>query len=186
HLPVRRFARTLTMRLRAAGSLFGHKGGRAVLALLALVPAHTLAQEVAQTSTAPPEMVTIIGTTPLPGTGIDVDKLPNLTQTVTGNDLEREGSANATTALSDQFSSININDNLDDPFQPDILFRGFEASPVLGTPAGLAVYQNGVRINEAFGDTVNWDLFPDIAINRVELVRSSPLYRLDALGRAIR
>ena len=56
---------------------------------------------------------------------------------------------------------------------------------MLGTPQGLAVYQNGVRINEAFGDTVNWDLFPDIAINQVELVSSSPLYGLNALGGAI-
>jgi iron complex outermembrane receptor protein len=56
---------------------------------------------------------------------------------------------------------------------------------VLGTPQGLAVYQNGVRINEAFGDTVNWDLFPDIAVNQVELVSSSPVYGLNALGGAI-
>ncbi len=32
---------------------------------------------------------------------------------------------------------------------------------MLGTPQGLAVYQNGVRINEVFGDTVNWDLIPE-------------------------
>ncbi|MEJ0008324.1 MAG: Plug domain-containing protein [Steroidobacteraceae bacterium] len=69
--------------------------------------------------------------------------------------------------------------------QPDILYRGFEASPVLGTPEGLAVYQNGVRINEAFGDTVNWDLFPDIAIDRVQLVSSSPVYGRNALGGAV-
>ena len=42
-----------------------------------------------------------------------------------------------------------------------------------------------VRINEAFGDTVNWDLFPDIAINQVELISSSPVYGLNALGGAI-
>jgi iron complex outermembrane receptor protein len=84
--------------------------------------------------------------------------------------------------MDDRLGSININDNLDDPFQPDILYRGFEASPVLGTPQGLAVYQNGVRINEAFGDTVNWDLFPAIAINHVTLVSSSPVYGLNALG----
>ncbi len=50
------------------------------------------------------------------------------------------------------------------PFQPDFYFRGFDASPVSGTPQGLAVYQNGVRINEAFGDTVNWDLIPTSAV----------------------
>ena len=90
-----------------------------------------------------------------------------------------------TQALDSNLSSVSINDDDDDPFQPDILYRGFEASPVLGTPEGLAVYENGVRINEAFGNTVNWDLFPDVAIDQVELVSSSPLYGLNALGGAI-
>lgn len=153
-----------------------------VLAALNLNPAHARAQT---TAAAPPETITVVGTTPIPGTGIDIDKLPNVTQTVTGTDLEREGVANASTALNDQFGSVNINDNLDDPFQPDILFRGFEASPVLGTPAGLAVYQNGVRVNEGFGDTLNWDLLPDIAIGRIDVVSSNPVYGLNALGGAV-
>jgi iron complex outermembrane receptor protein len=114
-----------------------------------------------------------------------MDKIPGNVQVLSAADLSREGSASLTTALNSNLSSVNINDDLDDPFQPDILYRGFEASPVLGTPQGLAVYQNGVRINEAFGDTVNWDLFPDIAIQQVELVSSSPLYGLNALGGAI-
>lgn len=129
--------------------------------------------------------VVVFGSTPLPGVSIDIDKIPGNVQTLSAADLSREGSASLTTALNTKLSSININDDIDDPFQPDILYRGFEASPVLGTPQGLAVYQNGVRINEAFGNTVNWDLFPDIAINQVELVSSSPLYGLNALGGAI-
>lgn len=131
------------------------------------------------------ETVTVIGTTPLPGTGIDIDKVPGNVQTVTAADLTREGSASATAALNDELGSININDNLDDPFQPDILFRGFEASPVLGTPEGLAVYQNGVRINEAFGDALNWDLITDIAVDRVTVVSANPVYGLNALGGAV-
>src|SRR6202034_1637470 len=79
----------------------------------------------------------------------------------------------------------SINDDLDQPFQPDIWYRGFVASPVLGTSEGLAVYQNGVRINEAFGDTVNWDLFPDFAINRVNLISADPAFGLNALGGAV-
>ena len=127
----------------------------------------------------------VVTATAIPGTTIDIDKIPGNVQILTSADLSREGSASLTGALNSNLSSININDDLDDPFQPDILYRGFEASPVLGTPQGLAVYQNGVRINEAFGDTVNWDLFPDIAINQVELVSSSPVYGLNALGGAI-
>ena len=133
----------------------------------------------------PLQEVLVIGSTPLPGAVIDIDKVPGNVQVLSSSDLSREGSPSLTGALNSNLSSININDDLADPFQPDILYRGFAASPVLGTPQGLAVYQNGVRINEAFGDTVNWDFFPSIAINQVELVSSSPLYGLNALGGAV-
>jgi len=129
--------------------------------------------------------ITVVGTTPLPGTGIDVDKVPGQVQTLRSADLTREGAASVTTAINSGLSSVNIDDNLDDPFQPDILYRGFEASPVLGTPQGLAVYQNGVRINEAFGDTVNWDLFPDVAVDRIDVFGANPVYGLNALGGAV-
>ncbi len=56
---------------------------------------------------------------------------------------------------------------------------------MLGTPEGLAVYQNGVRINEAFGNTVNWDLIPPNAIDKLEVISSSAVYGLNALGGAI-
>ena len=71
------------------------------------------------------------------------------------------------------------------PFQPDVYFRGFDASPVAGTPQGLAVYQNGVRINEAFGDIVNWDLIPTVAIRSMDVVSNNPVFGLNALGGAI-
>jgi len=129
--------------------------------------------------------VSVIGTTPMPGTRIEADKVPGNVQSVFSADLWQDGTASLISALATRLSSINIEDTLADPFQPDILYRGFEASPVLGTPQGLAVYQNGVRINEAFGDTVNWDLIPDIAIDRVDIVSSSPLYGLNALGGAM-
>ena len=70
-------------------------------------------------------------------------------------------------------------------FQPDVSYRGFDATPVSGTPIGLAVYQNGVRINEAFGDTVNWDLIPTNAIDRTSVVSTDPAYGLNALGGAV-
>jgi iron complex outermembrane recepter protein len=128
--------------------------------------------------------IEVIGTTPLPGTGIDRDKVPANVQTLGASDLAREGTPSLINGLTNQAGSVNMNANLDDPFQPDLLYRGFEASPVLGTPQGLAVYQNGVRINEAFGDTVDWDLIPDVAIDHVDLLSSNPVYGLNALGGA--
>jgi iron complex outermembrane recepter protein len=159
------------------------------LGFSAAVAAQTADQQgnsAAAGSSGPVKLPTVAVTaTAIPGATIDIDKIPGNVQIITSEDIRRDGTASLTGALNSNLSSININDDIDDPFQPDILYRGFEASPVLGTPEGLAVYQNGVRINEAFGDTVNWDLFPDVAIDKVELVSSSPVYGRNALGGAI-
>lgn len=159
-----------------------HRGWFALIPLAFAGPALAAGADAADSGI---ETITVIGTTPLPGASIDADKLPGANHTLSAQDLSRSGEASATRALNDQLGSVSINDNLDDPFQPDILFRGFEASPVLGTPQGLAVYQNGVRINEAFGDTVNWDLFPDLAIDRLDVLSANPAYGLNALGGAV-
>jgi len=131
------------------------------------------------------EEITVVGTTPVPGMMVNVDKVPGNVQTLRASDLNQGGTPSLIGTLSSHLGSVNINDTIADAFQPDILYRGFEASPALGTPQGLAVYQNGVRINEAFGDTVNWDLFPDIAIDRIDIVSANPLFGLNALGGAI-
>jgi iron complex outermembrane receptor protein len=131
------------------------------------------------------QQIVVVGTTPVPGMAVDVDKVPGNIQSLFASDIRRDEALGVAEALSIHLGSVNINDTLADAFQPDILYRGFEASPVLGTPQGLAIYQNGVRINEAFGDTVNWDLFPDIAIDRIDIVSANPLFGLNALGGAV-
>ena len=131
-----------------------------------------------------PEVV-VIGTTPLPGVGIDRDKVPSNASSLLAPDTAKQGPAGIGTALDQRLGSVNINANQDNPFQPDIQYRGFEASPVLGTPIGVAVYQNVVRLNEPFGDNVNWDLVPDFAINRLSLIPTNPVYGLNGLGGAL-
>jgi iron complex outermembrane receptor protein len=153
-----------------------------VSALAVLLAAPALAQTSPPAQVAP---VTVIAASPLPGAALDVAKAPYDVRTLTASDLQSAEPDSATHALTARLGGVSLNDNLDDPFQPDILYRGFEASPVLGTPQGLAVYQNGVRINEAFGDAVNWDLIPDSAIRRIDVVGTNPVYGLNALGGAI-
>jgi iron complex outermembrane receptor protein len=128
--------------------------------------------------------IVVVSVTPVPGFKVDRDKIPGNIQTLRSSDLTRNGAANMLGALDQQVGGVNFNDTLADPFQPDLLFRGFEASPALGTPQGMAVYQNGVRINEAFGDTVNWDLIPDIAIDRIDVLSATSVFGLNALGGA--
>jgi iron complex outermembrane receptor protein len=117
--------------------------------------------------------------------GMDVDKVPASVNAVGAGQIERTGSLNIADALQQQVPGIIVSDTTGNPFQPDIQFRGFVASPVAGTPQGLAVYQNGVRVNEAFGDTVNWDLIPTAAIRSVTVVTNNPAFGLNALGGAI-
>jgi outer membrane receptor protein involved in Fe transport len=124
-------------------------------------------------------------TTPVSSSGIDIEKVPASVNTVDVNQIERTRSANIADALQQYVPGIVVNEVSGNPFQPNVQFRGFVASPVAGTPQGLAVYQNGVRVNEAFGDTVNWDLIPTAAIQSVAVVTNNPAFGLNALGGAI-
>jgi len=92
---------------------------------------------------------------------------------------------NIGSALERTTPGVSVTDVAGNPFQPQINYRGFDASPISGTPQGLAVYQNGVRVNEAWGDAVNWDLIPAIAIDRTAIVTGNPLFGLNALGGAV-
>ncbi|WGR97688.1 TonB-dependent receptor [Bradyrhizobium sp. ISRA443] len=116
---------------------------------------------------------------------IDADKVSASVNVVDSKQIERTGSPNVTDALLHNVPSVNLNEVSGNPFQPNLEFRGFVASPLSGTPQGLAVYQNGVRINEAFGDTVNWDLIPTAAIRSATIVTNNPAFGLNALGGAV-
>ncbi len=116
---------------------------------------------------------------------IDRDKVPSNTVTLTPQDFDRAKSFSVPDALQQRVPSVIINDTSGNPFQPDVQYRGFTASPTVGIPQGLAVYQNGVRVNEAFGDTVNWDFIPEYAIRRLDVLPSNPIFGLNALGGAI-
>ena len=137
------------------------------------------------TRTAP--RLVVYPTTPISGagTGIDPEKVPASVNIVDANQIKQTGSLNVSDALQKYVPGIVVNEVSGNPFQPNVQFRGFVASPVAGTPQGLAVYQNGVRINEAFGDTVNWDLIPTAAIRSVTVVTNNPAFGLNALGGAV-
>jgi outer membrane receptor protein involved in Fe transport len=135
-------------------------------------------------SRALPKLV-VYPTTPLQGAGIDPDKVPASINVVDAAQIKQTGSLNISDALEKYVPGIIVNEVAGNPFQPNVQFRGFVASPVSGTPQGLAVYQNGVRINEVFGDTVNWDLIPTAAIKSVTVVTNNPAFGLNALGGAV-
>ncbi len=148
---------------------------------VAAVPCVSLAAEDGRTR--PLEEVVV--TAPY-GVGIDPSLVPANVQRATAEQLERSQSLDLTDFLNRGFASVNINHAQNNPLQPDFNFRGFTASPLLGLPQGLAVYQNGVRINEPFGDTINWDLVPVSAVSSIQLLAGTqPVFGLNTLGGAL-
>jgi outer membrane receptor protein involved in Fe transport len=126
--------------------------------------------------------IVVVGATPLPWSDMDRDKVAESTRVLGPADINRTGIPSLTGAILDNMSSVTVNDDEGNVFQPDLLFRGFTASPVAGTPEGIAIYVNGARFNDAFGDTVNWDLIPPSAIESVNLEAANPVFGLNALG----
>ncbi len=168
--------------------------GRALISVVAAwclacpAPAQeTSAQDQAEVTPVPqPEIVEVIGTTPITGVGQSVDRFPYQVQTISSEDLQRSLSSSFTDYAERHLGSVSISEAQNHPRQPDLFYRGFVLSPLLGLPQGLSVYQDGVRINEIFGDTMNWDLLPEAAIDRVSVIGgSNPLFGLNTLGGAL-
>ena len=130
--------------------------------------------------------VTVVGTSPLPGLGVPLDDVPANVQMIKGSSLGDQHDTRVTDFLERNVTSVNINSEQGNADQQSVTFRGFYASPILGVPQGLSVFQDGVRINETFGDVVNWDLIAPTAISSMQLVPgSNPLYGLNTLGGAL-
>ena len=111
----------------------------------------------------------MIEAAPLPGVGLPIEKVPAPVQTATSDEIERRKALDLSSFLTRRFNAVFANEIQNNPFQPDINYRGYTASPLLGTPQGLSVYMDGVRLNQPFGDVVSWDLIPRLAISTTTL-----------------
>ncbi|SFU59046.1 Outer membrane receptor proteins, mostly Fe transport [Methylobacterium sp. 174MFSha1.1] len=172
------------------------------LVTTALVSAALIAPAVAQ-GTIALETIDVVPVTPVggaagtrsgPATGERIEgggalplaKVPFTVETVTARQFEQDrATLDPTFTLARTTPGVNLSDGQGSSFRQTLTYRGFDASPLLGAPQGLAVYQNGTRINEAFGDVVNWDLIPQVAINRIDIVTGNPIFGLNALGGAV-
>jgi outer membrane receptor protein involved in Fe transport len=130
--------------------------------------------------------IDVVSTTPLSSNGIESGKIPTTIQHVDSDQLQKAQTTTLADYMNRYLSGVSTNEAQSNPLQPDIFYRGFVASPLLGMPQGLSTYVNGVRFNEPFGDTVNWDLLPQNAIDTMTLYSgSNPVYGLNSLGGAI-
>lgn len=163
--------------------------GAATLALIAIADASAgdTAADTAVTAAAPPTVeFDTIEVTPLNGMGESRDRIAAPVQTASADALREDNALDLTQFLNRKFAGVSFNEVAGNPLQPDVSFRGYTASPLLGTPQGLSVYLDGVRLNQPFGDVVSWDLIPRNAISGITLMPgSNPLFGLNTLGGAL-
>jgi outer membrane receptor protein involved in Fe transport len=134
----------------------------------------------------PSTTISVIASTPISALDLPLSDVPLPVQTLTSQTIEDANAIDLTDVMKRRLNGVYVNENQNNPFQPDVNYRGYTASPLVGSPAGLSVYLDGVRQNQPFGDVVAWDLIPKVAISTTELIPgSNPVYGLNTLGGAI-
>ncbi len=152
---------------------------------LAIAPAAARAADDASAPAPTVSPLTVVGT-PLDDTGVPLSRTPANAQTLNARDAGQQGPANLADLLNSNLGSVSVSNGTGDPYQNDVSYRGFQATSLLGAPVGLAVYFDGVRVNEPFGSVVNWDLIPMNATSTVNIQPgSNPVFGLNALGGAL-
>jgi outer membrane receptor protein involved in Fe transport len=176
-----------------SGLSYGHyrleiaKAGFATFATSIDVQSATpISRTITMTLASVESKVQVFSPTPLAGAGLSTDQIAGPVQTATAADVANSGALDLADFVNRRLNGVYLNEMQANPFQPDVNFRGYTASPLLGTPEGLSVYVDGVRQNQPFGDVVSWDLIPKNAISEITLVPgSNPLYGLNTLGGAL-
>jgi len=130
--------------------------------------------------------IEVVETTPLAGVDLTKEQIATPVQTATDEDITNSGSLDLSDFMNRRLNGVYVNEIQSNPFQPDVNFRGYTASPLLGTPQGISIYLDGVRQNQPFGDVMSWDLIPQNAISEMTLIPGSdPLFGLNTLGGAL-
>jgi outer membrane receptor protein involved in Fe transport len=123
---------------------------------------------------------------PLPGLALTKEEIPGNVQSITAQEIKESHSLSLTDLMNRKLQSVTVNDYQSNPFQMDLQYRGFTASPQLGTAQGISVFLDGIRVNEPFGDVVNWDMIPLNALSGLDVFPgSNPIFGLGTLGGAI-
>lgn len=130
--------------------------------------------------------VEVIGTTPLPSVGVTLDQVPSAVQAATADQINDQHPLELSEYINSNLGSVSITEGQSNVYMPDVNFRGFTATPLAGAPVGMSIFIDGVRVNEPFGDTVNWSAIPHSAIANINLIPgSNPVFGLNTLGGAL-
>ena len=130
--------------------------------------------------------IDVISVTPLEGIGLSPDRIPSSIQNIQSKDLKAQQSTTIADFMNTNLLGVSATDTQNNPYQPDITYRGYSVSPIQGGQTGMSVYVDGVRVNDAFGEGVSWDLIPTNSIKGVSLMPgSNPIFGYNTLGGAL-
>src|SRR5271170_3115042 len=85
----------------------------------------------------------VVATTPLNGGQINVSQSPFAVWQTNSQDIQTFNDTTLTQSLARSAPGVTVGNVSGNEFEPDLFYRGFDATAVTGTPQGLAVYQNG-------------------------------------------
>ena len=130
--------------------------------------------------------IDVYSSSPLPSIGLPKSMVPANIQTINSNELNAQSGVSIADFMVNNLQGVTVNEIGGNPFQLELNFRGYNATPISGNPQGLSVYIDGIRANQPFSNTVLWDLIPNFSISNMQMVAgSNPVYGLNTLGGAM-
>jgi len=130
--------------------------------------------------------IDVYSSSPLPSIGLPKSMVPANIQTINSNELDAQSGVSIADFMVNNLQGVTVNEIGGNPFQLELNFRGYNATPISGNPQGLSVYIDGIRANQPFSNTVLWDLIPNFSISNMQMVAgSNPVYGLNTLGGAM-
>ena len=155
------------------------------LALL-LASAIFVSQSLFSEETITTGTIDVYSSSPLPSIGLPKNMVPANIQTINSNELDAQSGVSIADFMVNNLQGVTVNEIGGNPFQLELNFRGYNATPISGNPQGLSVYIDGIRANQPFSNTVLWDLIPNFSISNMQMVAgSNPVYGLNTLGGAM-
>ena len=155
------------------------------LALL-LASAIFVSQNLFSEETITTGTIDVYSSSPLPSIGLPKNMVPANIQTINSNELDAQSGVSIADFMVNNLQGVTVNEIGGNPFQLELNFRGYNATPISGNPQGLSVYIDGIRANQPFSNTVLWDLIPNFSISSMQMVAgSNPVYGLNTLGGAM-
>jgi iron complex outermembrane recepter protein len=140
-------------------------------------------QPAAGTAEASEEII-VVGR--LPQVPLPPSRVPANVHTIDGAEVRRSARSGLPESLAGQVPGLSLADEQGNAHQPDLSLRGFQGTSVTGVPQGVSVFLDGVRVNEATAEEINFDLLPTDDLDRIEVIPGpSVLFGRNTLAGAI-